>query len=55
MMDGNPLFNSVAPLRNVGALVELIDRHANRLPLKHLGGLVGRRLRLGSRASCYRS
>lgn len=29
-MDGTPLFNSVAPLRNVGALVELIDRVQKR-------------------------
>lgn len=30
MMDGTPLFNSVAPLRNVGALVELVDRVQKR-------------------------
>ncbi len=30
MMDGNTLFNSVAPLRNVGALVELVDRVQKR-------------------------
>ncbi|WP_353429459.1 ATP-binding protein [Paracoccus denitrificans] len=30
MMDGTPLFNSVAPLRNVGALVELTDRVQKR-------------------------
>ena len=38
-----------------GNLVELIDLHTNRLPLKYLGGLVGRQLRLGRWASHYRS
>lgn len=37
-----------------GNLVELIDLHANRLPLKYLGGLVGRQYRRGKWASYYR-
>lgn len=34
-------------------LVELIDVHANRLPLKYLGGLLGNHYRRGKRASYY--
>lgn len=37
-----------------GNLLELIDLHANRLPLKYLGGLVGRQFKRGKWAGYYR-
>lgn len=37
-----------------GNLIELIDLHANRLPLKYLGGLVGRANSRGKWAAYYR-
>lgn len=37
-----------------GNLIELIDLHANRLPLKYLGGVAGRLARRGKWASYYR-
>lgn len=36
-----------------GNLVEIIDLHANRLPLKYLGGLVGRQFKRGKWAAYY--
>lgn len=37
-----------------GNLIELIDLHANRLPLKYLGGLIGNAYRRGKWAAYYR-
>ncbi len=36
-----------------GNLIELIDLHANRLPLKYLGGVIGRQYRSGKYSPYY--